>query len=69
MAGQKQKVPDVSDSNHNVEITCNSKPKFSEQKDSFTKRVQKTSQRWIMYAANKSILELRILSWRCHFRL
>ena len=37
----KEKVPDVSDPNQNVETTCNSKLKFAELKDLFIKRVQK----------------------------
>ena len=37
----KEKVPDVSDPNQNVETTCNSKLKFTELKDLFIKRVQK----------------------------
>ena len=37
----KEKVPDVSDSNKNVETTCNSKLKFGELKNLFIKRVQK----------------------------
>ena len=32
-AKYKEKVPDVSDSNQNVETTCNSKLKFTELKD------------------------------------
>ena len=39
-AKYKKKVPDVSDSNQNVETTCNSKLKFIELKDLFIKRVQ-----------------------------
>ena len=37
----KEKVPDVSDSNQNVETTCTSKLKFTELKDLFIKRMQK----------------------------
>ena len=37
----KEKVPDVSDPNQNVETKCNSKSKFTELKDLFIKRVQK----------------------------
>ena len=37
----KEKVPDVSDPNQNVETKCNSKLKFAELKDLFIKRVQK----------------------------
>ena len=37
----KEKVPDVSDPNQNVETKCNSKLKFTELKDLFIKRVQK----------------------------
>ena len=40
-AKYKQKVPDISDSNQNLEIICNSKFNFAELKDSFIKRVQK----------------------------
>ena len=40
-AKYKEKVPDVSDSNQNVETTCNSKLRFTELKDLFIKRVQK----------------------------
>ena len=40
-AKYKQKVPDMSDSNQNLETTCNSKLKFAELKDFFIKRVQK----------------------------
>ena len=36
-----EKVPDMSDSNQNLERTCNSKLKFAELKDLFIKRVQK----------------------------
>ena len=39
-AKYKEKVPDVSDSNQNVETTSNSKFKFIELKDLFIKRVQ-----------------------------
>ena len=41
-AKHKEKVPDVSDSNENVKTTCNSKLKFTELKDLFNKRVQKS---------------------------
>ena len=44
MAGQnkcKEKVPDVSDPNQNVETTCNCKLKFTSLKDLFIKSVQK----------------------------
>ena len=44
-AKYKEKIPDMSDPNQNVETTCNSKLKFTELKDLFIKRVQKTSQR------------------------
>ena len=37
----QEKVPDVSDSNQNVETTCNSKIKFTELKGLFIKRAQK----------------------------
>ena len=37
----KEKVPDVSYSNQNIEITCNSKLKFSQLKDLLIKREQK----------------------------
>ena len=37
----KEKVPDVSDPNQNVETTCNSKLKFTELIDLFIKNVQK----------------------------
>ena len=37
----KEKVPDVSDPNQNVETTCNSKLKFAELIDLFIKKVQK----------------------------
>ena len=37
----KEKVPDVSDPNQNVETTCNSKLKFTELIDLFIKKVQK----------------------------
>ena len=40
-AGHKVKVPDVSGSIQNVEITYNSKLKFTELTDLFIKRVQK----------------------------
>ena len=40
-AKYEQKVPDMSDTNQNLETTCNSKLKFSELKDFFMKRVQK----------------------------
>ena len=45
----KEKYPDVSDYNQNVETTCNSKLMVTELKALFIKRVQKTSQTWIMY--------------------
>ena len=41
-AGHKVKVPDVSGSIQNVEITYNSKLKFTELTDLFIKRVQKS---------------------------
>ena len=37
----KEKVPDVSNSNQNVETTWNSKLKFTEYQDSLIKRVQR----------------------------
>ena len=37
----KEKVPDVSDPNQNVETTSNSKLKFTQHKDLFIKRMQK----------------------------
>ena len=37
----KEKVPDVSDPNQNVETTCNSKLTFTELIDLFIKKVQK----------------------------
>ena len=40
-AKYKEKVPDMSDPNQNVETTCNSKLKFTELKDLFIERVQK----------------------------
>ena len=40
-AKHKEKVPDVSDPNQNIETTCNSKLKLTELKDLFIKRVQK----------------------------
>ena len=40
-AKYKQKVPDMSDSNQNLEKTCNSKLKFTELKYFFIKRVPK----------------------------
>ena len=40
-AKYKQKVPDMSDSNQNLEIISNSELKFAELKDFFIKRVQK----------------------------
>ena len=40
-AKYKEKVPDVSGPNQNVETTCNSKLKFTSVKDLFIKRVQK----------------------------
>ena len=40
-AKYKQKVPDMSDSNQNVERTCNSKFRFIELKDLLIQRVQK----------------------------
>ena len=40
-AKYKEKVPDRSDSNQNVEATCYSKLKFIELKDLFIKRVQR----------------------------
>ena len=41
----KEKVPDVSHPNQNVETTCNFKLKLTQLKDLFIKRGQKTSQR------------------------
>ena len=40
-AKYKEKVPDVSDSNQNVETTRNSKLNFTELKDLFIKSLQK----------------------------
>ena len=37
----KEKVPDMLDSNQNVETTCNFKLKLTKLKDPFMKRVQK----------------------------
>ena len=50
MAGQnksKEKVPNLSDPNQNVETTCNSKLNFTELKDLFIKRVQKNYDEYI----------------------
>ena len=44
-AKYEENVPDVLDSNQNVETTCNSKLKFTELKDLFIKRVQKNYSR------------------------
>ena len=44
-AKYKEKVPDVSDPNQNVETTCNSKVKFAELKIYSSKERRKTSQR------------------------
>ena len=41
LAKYKEKVPDVSDSNRNVETACNSKLKLIELNDLFIRRVQK----------------------------
>ena len=41
-AKYKQKVPDLSDSNQNLETTCNSKRKFTELNNFFIKRVPKS---------------------------
>ena len=54
-AKYKEKVPDVSDPNQNVDATYNSKPKFTELKDLFIKRVHKK-------LSNKSKDELYICS-------
>ena len=40
-AKYREKVPDVLDSNQNIETICNSKLKFAELKDLFIKREQK----------------------------
>ena len=40
-AKYKEKVPDVSDPNQNVETKCNSKLRLTELKDLFIKKVQK----------------------------
>ena len=54
----KEKVPDVSDSNQNVETACNSKLKFTELIEiCSSKGCRKSSERWIMYAANTKIGE------------
>ena len=42
LANYKEKVPDVRDCNQKVETTCNSKLKFTERKDLFIKKVQKS---------------------------
>ena len=47
-AKYKEKVPDVSDSNQNVQTTCNSKLKFIKLKDLFIKKVQKNYSKMIM---------------------
>ena len=54
----KEKVPDVSNSNQNVEITCNSKITFIELEDYPSKGCRKTNQRRIMFVANTAILKL-----------
>ena len=58
----KEKLPDVSDPNQNVETTCNSKLKFTELKDLFIKRVQKnlSKMNYICSYGNTAILKLRI---------
>ena len=66
-AKYKEKVPDVSDPNQNVETTSNSKLKFTELKYLFIKRLQKTSQ--TVCIANTGILKLRVFSGGYHFRL
>ena len=67
-AKYKEKVPDVSDSNHMLKQDAIPISSLTELKDLVIKRVQKISQRWIMCIANIAILELRIFSGRYHFR-
>ena len=50
----KEKVSGVSDSNQNVETSCNSKIKFTELKDFSSKGSWKISQTWIMYGTTIS---------------
>ena len=57
----EDKVPDVSDSNQNVETTCNSKLKLTGLKDTFITVY--------MYIANITFLRLQIFSGRYHFSL
>ena len=55
-AKYKEKVPDVSDPNQNVERTCNSKLKLQNLKVYSSKECRKTGHlRWIMYVANTAI--------------
>ena len=57
----KEKVPDMSDSNQNLEKTCNSKLKFPELKYFFIKRVLN----YVLYVTNTTaILEHPVFSER-----
>ena len=64
-ANYKQKLPDMSDSNQNLETTCSSKFQFL--KIFSSKGYRRTCQKWII--ANTAILELRFFSERYHFKL
>ena len=62
-------ILDVSDSNQNVETTCNSKSSLQNLKIFSSKGCRKTNKWWIIYAANTAILKLRIFRGRYCFRL
>ena len=64
-AKYKEKVPDVSDSNQNVETTCNSKFKFTELKRFINEKGTETIVTDDLWA----ILKFQIFSWIYHFRL
>ena len=77
MEKYKEKVPDVSDPNQNIEITCNSKLKFyitwrsTYQKgaEKLVKDELKVPYVVYIYLGNTPILNIQSFSRRYHFRL
>ena len=72
LAKYKEKVPDVSDPNQNVETTCNSKLKFTRLKSFIHRKgAENLKDAWTIctYVANIAILNLRIFGGRYSFRL
>ena len=66
-ANYKEKVPNVSDPNQNVETTCNSKHKFIHQKGA--EKLVKVKMNLCICIYTAILKNIRIFSGRYHFRL